>query len=225
MTEEGATPEYEDIIRYEPESLVFVWDDEANDLLWDLSINPIIRILREKPMTIREIEATYNEIAKDNSSLDTKSETTIYRYVKSFEKAGIVTQAGRRVYKGKTATEILYCRTAKVFLNRNLPLSYWNSKRGKNLFRRIFASLGPIYDGHRPIKKCMQEFIPAFEEAKDDFAREMLDKLDEESLHLITDGDMWEIGEVFAFVRIFGVLLNKPEILDTLRNCFEKTSE
>ena len=64
MSDNSETAEYEDIIRYEPEPLVFVADEQANNLLWDLSQNPIIRILRQGPMTAREIEAEYNKIAE-----------------------------------------------------------------------------------------------------------------------------------------------------------------
>ena len=225
MSDNSETAEYEDIIRYEPEPLVFVADEQANNLLWDLSQNPIIRILRQGPMTAREIEAEYNKIAESSDLVEKKSDTTIYRYLKALEKASLVAQAGRRVYFGKTATEILYCRTARVFLNRNLPPSYWNSDRGKRFFERVFSGLSKVYDGHKPIKKALREFIPRFEKAKDDKVPVLLEKIESKDLEVILDGDMWEIEQTFAFVRIFGLLLNQPGILEDLRKCFREVDD
>jgi hypothetical protein len=222
MSEESEPAEYEDIIRYEQKPLMFVSDEQANSLLWDLSYNPIIRILRQGPMTAREIEAEYNVIAETNENMEKKSDTTIYRYLKAFEKADLVAQAGRRVYFGKTATEILYCRTASVFLGRNLPPSYWNSDRGKQFFERVFSGMTKVYDDHEPIKRCLREFIPRFEKAKDDRVPLLLDHIDSDALETILDGDMWEIEQTFAYVRIFGLLLNQPEILEELLKCFKK---
>lgn len=176
-------------------------------------------------MTLREIEIEYNKLAETSEFAEPKSDTTIYRYLKAFEKAGLVTQAGRRVYFGKTATEILYCRTASVFLGRNLPLTYWRSDRGRQFFKRVFAGLGQIYDGYKPIKKCLDDFIPRFEKAKDEEAMKLLDKIDDKALEIISDGDMWEITETFAIVRLFGLILNRPEILNELQTCFKKTSK
>ncbi len=215
--------EYEDIVKYEPIPFMIVTDDESNAYFWsNMNHSLIIRILRQGPQTLRDIVLNFNEIAKEDTLYDEKSETTIYRYVKALEDAGLVTPAGRRVFYGKTATEILYARTARVFQTWALPLSYWHSDRGRKLFSRIYAALSKVYPNHKTLKKCLSDYIYKFEQARDLEFNAVLEKLDKEEVELITEGDWWEISQVIRFTGTFGVILNQPELLEELVKCFKK---
>ena len=46
-----------------------------------------------------------------------KSDKTIYRYVKELSNAGLIVPGGQRVLTGKTATETIYMRKARIFIN------------------------------------------------------------------------------------------------------------
>jgi len=214
--------EYEDMIRFEPKPLLLVTNDEANKLLWDFSNNAIVSILRQGPMTLREIDKEYNEMASKNELIDPKSDTTLYRYIKTLEGAGLVTQAGRRVHYEKNATEILYSRTARVFQNQALHTSYWESERGRRFYDRLYAAISNIYEGHQADKECLRNYILKFERAKEREFEEILPKLDEDALDSITSGDWWEIEQTLRYSSLFGLLLNKPEFIDGLRKCFKK---
>jgi DNA-binding transcriptional ArsR family regulator len=210
------------MVNYEMKPILIVYDEKTNALLWELSNAKIVQVLRQGPMTLREIASEYNEHAKNNESLDQKSETTIYRYVKALEEAGLVTQAGRRVYMGKTTTEILYARTARVFQNKALPLAYWNSSRGRTLFKRIYSAIEKIYPDHKPMKKCLSDYIYSFEEAQEKEVEKILQSLDDDVIELITAGDWWEIEQVVKFIGIFGLVLNQPSMFDNLEKCFKE---
>jgi hypothetical protein len=225
VSKKSGTDDYEDIVKFEPTAIKLVYEDDANALLWDLSHSLIVRILRQGPKTLREIVVKYNEAANEDDTLDEKSDTTIYRYVKALEDVSLVTQAGRRVYLGKTTTEILYARTAKVFEPKALPLSYWQSDRGRALFHRVFSAISKISPDQKVMKKCLSDYILKFERAKEREVKAMLDRIDDESLELITGGDWWEISQTLNYTGIFGVILNQPKILEELLNCFKKTKK
>jgi hypothetical protein len=215
-------PEYEDIIRFEPQPILLITKDEANQLLWDFSHSSLVRILRQGPMTLREIDKEYNEIAKKDDLIDSKSDTTLYRYIKALEAAGLVAQAGKRVYLEKNATEILYTRTAKVFQNQALHVSYWESERGRKFYDRLYNAIKNIYEGHEADKECLRKFILKYERAKEKEFEELYPKLDEASLQSITDGDWWEIEQTLMYSSTFGLLLNQPEFVKELGKCFKK---
>ncbi|MHA2424702.1 MAG: hypothetical protein ACXAEF_07930 [Candidatus Thorarchaeota archaeon] len=222
MSTKEKEPEYEDIIRFEPQPILLITKDEANQLLWDFSHSSLVRILRQGPMTLREIDKEYNEIAKKDDLIDSKSDTTLYRYIKALEAAGLVAQAGKRVYLEKNATEILYTRTAKVFQNQALHVSYWESERGRKFYDRLYNAIKNIYEGHEADKECLRKFILKYERAKEKEFEELYPKLDEASLQSITDGDWWEIEQTLMYSSTFGLLLNQPEFVKELGKCFKK---
>jgi Fe2+ or Zn2+ uptake regulation protein len=79
----------------------------------------IIRALSEGNLSVKEIHDLYiTPGAKKHS----KTLKTIYRYMDTLEAAGLVKVAGYRKYANKRATEKLYCRTARVFFNRENEL-------------------------------------------------------------------------------------------------------
>ncbi|MDF1540532.1 MAG: hypothetical protein P1Q69_16670 [Candidatus Thorarchaeota archaeon] len=225
MSKKKEETEYEDMIRFEPKPILLVYNEEANQLLWDFSHSRLVAILRQGPKTLREIDKEYNEIAKKDDLIDEKSDTTLYRYIKALETAGLVTQAGRRVYFSKNATEILYARTARVFQNQALHVSYWDSERGRKFYDRMYAAISNIYDGYQADKECLRNYILKFERAKEKEFEEILPKLDEDELNAITDGDWWEIEQTLRYSSLFALLLNKPGFIDGLRKCFKKKSK
>lgn len=225
MSDKKVKSEYEDIVRFEPKPLLLITNDEANQLLWDFSHSALVRILRQGPMTLKEIEKEYSEIAKKEELIDQKSDTTLYRYVKALESAGLITQAGKRVYFGKNATEILYARTARVFQNQALHTSYWESERGRTFYDRMYAAISNIYDGYEADKECLRNYILKFERAKETEFEKLLPKLDEDELDAITGGDWWEIEQTLRYSSLFALLLNRPEFLDGLRKCFRKVNK
>ena len=134
MTKSGPPQQnkkYQDIIDYKPAILKVLKDEKSLKLLENPNCEMMIPILRKGPMTVQEITKAFNEIADNSSSIETKSAKSIYRYLKALEEVGVVATAGQRLVMGKTATEKLYTRTARVF---ELRLKYidWMGEEGKN---------------------------------------------------------------------------------------------
>ncbi|MCK4972602.1 MAG: hypothetical protein KAS52_04720 [Candidatus Heimdallarchaeota archaeon] len=120
------------------EEVRVIRDPKLVKIFYDESYGPIFWVLRSGPMTVKDIEHKYNKVVKskglerglgkkDLEKLE-RSDKSIYRYIKELTKAGLVAPAGHRVVLGKTATEILYVRTAKIFYLKNLEDDNWRCK-------------------------------------------------------------------------------------------------
>ena len=130
-------------------------------------------------------------------------------------------KAGRRVVFGKTASEILFSRTADIFMHRVFTDTYWNSKVGKVFINRVVKSFQKIY-GNRELKEdCFKQFLMEYEKAKDRETEKLIREADEETIQTIVEGDWWEIDQIFGYLGIFGIFLKQPKLFDNLKYCFK----
>ncbi|MHA1591754.1 MAG: hypothetical protein ACTSUP_04730 [Candidatus Heimdallarchaeaceae archaeon] len=123
---------------FKQEEVRVIRDPKLVKIFYDESYAPIFWVLRAGPMTVKDIENKYNKAVKSKGSergLSKKeleklerSDKSIYRYIKELSKAGLVAPVGHRVVLGKTATEILYVRTAKIFYLKNIEDDNWRCK-------------------------------------------------------------------------------------------------
>ncbi|MCG3257569.1 MAG: hypothetical protein KAU62_15805 [Candidatus Heimdallarchaeota archaeon] len=118
--------EPQDVITRPQIGVKVVRDEVVISKLFDKNMEPIIIVLREGPLTIKELVEAYNQIAEEP-----KSEMTIYRYVKELNKIDVVKEVGKRIKTGQSASETLYGRTAKIFWNLKDKEDYWKSEASK----------------------------------------------------------------------------------------------
>ncbi|MHA1515398.1 MAG: hypothetical protein ACTSPF_07670 [Candidatus Heimdallarchaeaceae archaeon] len=124
--------EPQDVITRPQIGFKVIRDQAVISKLYDKNLEPIIIVLREGPLTIKELVDEYNEIAEES-----KSEMTIYRYVKELDKIDIVKEVGKRIKTGQSASETLYGRTAKIFWNLKDKEDYWKSEDSKQIVDTI----------------------------------------------------------------------------------------
>jgi hypothetical protein len=172
-------------------------------------------------MTRRDIVDAYNKAALDNENVKQKSEITIFRYLKTLEKVGLVMKAGRRVVFGKTASEILFSRTADIFMHRVFTESYWNSRMGKVFMNRVLNAFQKIYGDKKIDEGCFKRFLVEYENAKDKETVDLIKNADDDAIQTIVEGDWWEIDQIFGYMGIFGIFLNQPKLIASLRACFK----
>ena len=214
-------PEHRDVLIYKPVLIKIIRDEETHKMLKDPNYYPIIKILRKGPMTTRELEKAYGKEAAASELYEPKSDKTIYRYLKALEKANLVVPAGQRVVIGKTATETLFSRTARVFVVHGKKLAWWKSEKGEQSARWIGILLGRLYTHRKPSIECVQKLIVQFETAREAELRKLLATADEEILERITAGEWDEIETTLDYIEDFSLFLGRPDLLERLRSCFE----
>lgn len=225
MTKTG-TPQqhkkYQDIIDFKPAILKVLSDDKTHKVLANPNHEVIIPILRKGPMTVQEITKAFNEISKKSDVIEEKSDKTIYRYLKTLEEVGVVVAAGQRVVMGKTATEKLYMRTARVFEIRFKYID-WMGEEGNEWAERFGTLVGYMLNIDQiPSVKCIQEFFAKWNKARFAATEKLASIVPEDEMEIITTSDLRELTETFARVYIFSTLIDQPELLEQLHQCFKE---
>jgi len=211
----------QDVISFQPERIKIIRDKKAIEALYDPNHYPIIKALRKGPMTVREIEKAYKKEAKGIEDLDAKSDKTIYRYLKVLEKAGLVVPAGQRVVMGKTATETLFARTAEAFLGDDTSSEYWETDAAKLISKIVGKMLGKSYGDRTPDFACMEKFMQKWDRETSKQTLAIMETADEELYDLFASVDWKSKNKVLSFVGDFTIILNKPKLLEALKNCFK----
>lgn len=207
----------QDVLHFTPALVKIVDSLQAIRLLEDPDYYIIIEILRKRPMTIREIEDAYKLRAADHETVESKSYNTIYRYIKTLEKEGLVTPGGKRVEFGKTAAETLFSRTAKLFHFGNPPDM---SKEGREFVDRILGGLMLVHGGSKETESCLREVINEISLTMTDEITKLAEADDKGKLDELLSGEWGKMIKTLDFITFLGVILNHPELVKKLQDCF-----
>ncbi|MFW9958133.1 MAG: winged helix-turn-helix domain-containing protein [Candidatus Odinarchaeota archaeon] len=206
----------QDVLHFTPIPLKIIDSPQAIRLLEDPHYYIIIEILRKRSMTIREIEEAYKLKATDHDIVESKSYNTIYRYLKALENAGLVIPAGKRVEFGKTASETLFSRTAKLFHYGYLPDC---SKDGLDFINRTLEGLMLVYGGNQKTETCLRKVIREISEALSGEIARLAEKNGDGKLDDLLSGEWEKVVKAIDFIAFFGIILNHPELVEKLQNC------
>jgi DNA-binding transcriptional ArsR family regulator len=201
---------------------MIIKDMKTIKLLEDPNYYLIVKVLRMGPMTIKEIETAYGDAASRSGMTEPKSYNTIYRYLKTLEEANLVIAAGKRVAFGKTASETLFSRTAKMFhYGITIPYSDLGAD-SQRVADHIVEAMKYIYDGYELSEDCLRKYMDEFADALNAQIEQLIERADETTLQTIAIGEFEEMLKVLDYVGIFGIILNQPDVLQKLMNCFKK---
>jgi hypothetical protein len=224
----SGSSKYQDIITQKPEAIKIIRDEKVEiekggktetisvmSIILDPNHFPIIKALRKGPMTVRELKLQYEKTASESDEVEEKSDKSIYRYLKVLEKADLVVPAGQRVVLGKTATETLFVRTARVFL-----LHGEKEEKDDSGAKRIAELLGRI-QGKKPNIKCLVELMTNWKKTSQKYITQLVEGADEETLELITTGKFEKIDDLLYTIGLLSWILNTPDIHDMISKCFK----
>jgi hypothetical protein len=210
---------YQDVVNYKPAFLKVISDEKALKALMDPNYEKIMAILRKKPKTVQEITVDFNKKAEICHLTKPRANKTIYRYLKALEELELVIPAGQRVVVGKTASENLYTRTARIFRREDID---WMSEKGTDWTRRFATILGYMLGTsvHEASIECIQKFLKNWNETKLTTLEEFAKTATDDTFELITEGEWEELIHFIDWVYIFGTLIEKPKLLEELHACF-----
>jgi len=207
---------YQDIIDYKPVILKVLSDEKTLKTLENPNYGMMLPILRKGPMTVQEVTKVFNKMADKK-----RSDKSIYRYLKTLEELGVVATAGQRVIMGKTASEKLYMRTARVFELRYKYIN-WMGEEGNEWAERFGTLVSHMLEIDQvPSVKCIQEFFEKWNKARSSTIEKLASIVPDDEMETITTCDLKELTETFARVYIFSTLMNHPDLLEQLRLCFK----
>ncbi len=188
------------------------------DVLKEDSTRRLLSVVYQKPKTIKEIVAEYNE---GLSNKDTKSENTIYRYLKTLSYAKLVENAGQRVTIGKTATETLYRTTAYLQLTTDYDKDLWDTEFGANVSRLMTKLIKLLYPDLEPKPECMKEILYNISISLDDKTKEIV-TLSENVIEDLSEYKMTEINFGFRNAALIAWFFENPNLITNLIKCLSE---
>ncbi|MHA1408572.1 MAG: hypothetical protein ACTSSG_14495 [Candidatus Heimdallarchaeaceae archaeon] len=207
--------EMQDFINFEPKPILFIKEPAQMDVLFNSNYEPIIITLREGHLTFKEIVERYSELSERE-----RSDVSIHRYLKELIDFGLVIESGQRFTTGKTVTEKLYSRTAKIFFPLKTPESYWKEERGNVLLSKITEVLRILFNDSKPSVRCVKKMISTVEFKTNTILANMLEENYEEISKVFEGLSFSELNILFNFVSSI-ILLKSPELYEKLlTDCF-----
>ncbi|MFX1476186.1 MAG: winged helix-turn-helix domain-containing protein, partial [Promethearchaeota archaeon] len=200
MTTQDTTteePQHQDVLTFHSKPVKIIRDEKLAKLLKEQAYYLIVKVLRKGPMTVREIEKAYRKEALSCEGCEPKSDKTIYRYLKVLEDADLVVPAGQRVVIGKTATETLFARTARIFLLHSADKpSWWFEKEGEKIAAKVGALLAHLLDVKTHSVKCLQEAFQELDKAREQELERLVATAGDKALEYMTEGEFKEIDKI-----------------------------
>ena len=272
-------PEPQDVITYEQKPIEIVKEREKVEMFYDQGYWPILVILREGPLTVREMTEKSNiliekkvrpeldqkfkdyEVTKENLedllqkystfssedkkqlreketlttadkqfviekikayklSKEQKSEKTIYRYVKDLTQADLIVAAGQRVVIGKTATETLYARKAKIFIIRQHSDDTWNCDDCRSTLDKVGKMLALSLKIEQPKVECLAKLMSSIDMYHEDEQIRLFEEFDEEIQTIIKDCSFTETNHLLTTFKTIYMLLKADEFKEKIKECF-----
>lgn len=145
ITEERSETSPLDIIKWSPE-LIKIVDTKIFKLLFNKKQASMIimRLMRTGPKTIQDIYEMQNSDHEQLSDLDRtgykkKEKNTIYKNIQELIKHGFIVEAGKRVIPYQSTSQMLYGRSAELYVIRDTRIELLQSKSGqaKNILELI----------------------------------------------------------------------------------------
>ena len=202
------------VITRSQQAVKVITDKEITDKLYDKNFGPIIVVLREGPMTIKDLVKAYNDIAKEP-----KSEMTIYRYVKELSKSDIVVEVGKIITMGQSATETLYGRSAKIFWNLADKGDYWTQKKNAHTLEALRKLLA-LYKKNTSISvENLSKLLGKMSNKASHELAAFFESHDDEINTIISGFSFKEVDLIFEILGNLVVLIHSKDFAKELDDC------
>lgn len=216
---------YEDQIEFVPERFKIITDDSAHNLFIDPVYHPIIQALRNKYLTISELEKEYNRIIKEDSEKmfskpedkrkyvesNSRKGQTLYRYVSHLREKNLVAIGGTRIRMGQIVKEILYCTTAKSFLYKHDLEKMWSEPSFREVIKRIKTTLEKKENIPEINEKILSKFIIKINQHKEDNLQKIIETLAENDLNVFDGLNLIQIGYFTEILNYLFFMMN-PDV-------------
>lgn len=223
-------PNYKDYISYEPKEARFL-PKEGLMILEEHSI--IVKALRNKHMTVKELHNLYYDIEKQKHTFTIK---TIYRHLEKLEEAGLVTTAGHRITKGARMFEKLYCRTAKVYFSAESDeegVKIWDLEDGatysvmdmlqlEKFSQKLEILMSELFDNPELDHESFDHFIQTLYKIRIKSIIDIYEKTKKSEVlsELLANSTLSEIDSLTNLVGILSAFLQNPELITRLKTLF-----
>jgi len=210
---------YKDFIEHESEVVKFL--DPKDTELANKHIR-IIKALREKNMTVKEIHDLYID---EDTNKHTYTIKTIYRYLEKLEEANLVIISGHRLTQGNRLPEKLYARTANIFFkSQDEKTSPEAIEKRENMTKNLYDILSEIGDSSIIDYQAFEEIISLKLDLELKYIKEVIKKVpDNEKLtEIFSRSDIGSVNYLNEFAGDLLLLIRNPELIKKIQNIYKK---
>ncbi|MFW9993560.1 MAG: hypothetical protein ACFFD4_16060 [Candidatus Odinarchaeota archaeon] len=208
---------YQDFITYEPDPIKFI-SKEKMDLISKHS--QIIRALRNKNMTVKEIHELYFDADTGKHTFTIK---TIYKHLDRLEEANLVKVSGHRMTEGSRQTEKLYSRTGNLFYpDPNEERPEGDVEGRKEYAESLNIILSELLEVPKADKDSFYDFYMLLREHKYQSTIEILEKVktSKSTAEVFIRTDLEKVNKMNETISLLMVFLRHPEVLERLRDLY-----
>ncbi len=194
-------------------------DDTKKEYIRVLDDDKIAKLVKKEKLSendenlIKDVTLLYK---LDNHK---KSDKTIYRYVNELTQSGLLIKAGQRVITGKTATETLYTRKAKIFLLRQQEHDTWQCTDCKATLSKVGALIGLSKNMDPPSVDDLANLMSNVDVFHEDEQIRLFEQYEKEVLEIIKDCSFKETSHILSTFKTVYLLLNYKEFENELKKC------
>ena len=134
---------------------------------------------------------------------------------------GVIANCGQRFVEGKTVTENLYCRKAKVFLPNSGDMKWWRESEDKTIIQRAVRILQIVEDVQEMDLDCFSKRIVDIMNAGDKYVFNALNEKYEDVSKILTEGGLEETKKLLHVLNIASILYSEAKE-KSLMKCYKK---
>ena len=233
MTDE----EFRDVINYQEEGVMVIKDSKRIKMVKDDNYYSVLWALRGGPLTVKEISKRYKQYVilkvekmgllgeeRDKKITEMcRSDKTIYRYLKDLLEAGLIAKAGQRVVLGKTITENLFSRTARIYLLEDTKEGWWKSDESRNILDRASRILSLVKHVPPPSLDCLAEIMDELHSMNNAVIVKWMDEHYEDVSQIFLEGSFNDNDKVLSVLKTISFLLNSESFAKKAQECLQIT--
>lgn len=214
---------------FKKEAMRIIRDPKLIEYFEDENFSIILNLLRQKPMTVKELTKKYNEYVTEKGTKERlpqqrivenlRTDKTMYRYIKSLTKSKLIAPAGQRMVIGKTQTEVLYDRTAKIFYVSQESLEWWLGDEGVRTVTTVAGIIGLLQNKTNPSVECLTQFIHQLLQENEEVLFNLFTEKQDEVTKLIYAIEGRETDQAIYITSILLAILNSDEYKKELEKC------
>ncbi len=229
--DDQSNPEFKDFIdpNFKQEGFKIIEGVEAIEFFSDSNYKMVLTILRDKPMSVKEITKKYNQIIEEKSKQlkwtkkekenRLRTDKTLYRYIKDLLRVGLVVQAGQRVVIGRTITEALFSRSALIFYSDEGSIEWWRSKAGDEVIETTAELLELYLEIPKPSLDCLKGIVTKIVEYNQTEFFNVFENKVERAKKVVYSSEGPEIDRAIRIVDLILTILKSAEYEKELKDC------
>ncbi len=214
---------------FKPDGIKTIRDPKIIEYFEDENFSVILNVLREKPMTVKELTQRYNDYVTERATKQRlpqerileklRTNKTMYRYIKELTKVKLIAPAGQRMVIGKTATEVLYDRTARIFYTSQESLDWWVGENGKRTTAASGGLISLTLNTSAPKGDCLAKIMQKIVSENEQAMFKIFDDNQEEVTKLIYTLEGRETDRALYAMNILLAIINSEKYKKELEEC------